>query len=113
MYRLPSTSTTWGPSARATKYGVPPTERKARTREFTPAEMTSPARLNNWSLVSAIECLGHLTGQIGEDHVGAGPSDRGQMLQRHGGPVDPAPLGRRLQHRVLAADVIGRDRHVD
>ena len=36
-----------------------------------------------------------------------------QLLEGHGRPVDPAPLGGRLDHGVLAAHVVGGHRHVD
>ena len=44
---------------------------------------------------------------------GAGPLDRREVLEGHRVPVDPAPLGRRLHHGVLAAHVVGGHRHVD
>ena len=47
--RRPSTSHTYGPSARATKYGVPPTDRNARTGELTPPGMTRWDRSNSSS----------------------------------------------------------------
>src|SRR2546429_2595082 len=43
-YVLPSTSVSREPSARATKKGVPPTARNARTGEFTPPGNTAFAR---------------------------------------------------------------------
>jgi hypothetical protein len=57
--------------------------------------------------------LGHLAGEVGEDDVGAGPLDGGEVLEGHGLTVDPAALGRRLQHRVLAAHVVGGHGQVD
>ena len=39
MYCLPSASQKYGPCARSMKRGVPPTERNARTGEFTPPGM--------------------------------------------------------------------------
>src|SRR5437879_2468608 len=109
MKRWPSTSITWAPSARATKYGVPPTDPNARTGEFTPPGMTSAARLNSDSLVSAIEALGQLSGEIREDDVGPGPLDSGEVLEGDGVAVDPAPLGGGLDHGVLAAHVVRGD----
>src|SRR5512139_964176 len=50
MYRLPSASQKYGPSARAMNRGVPPTERNARTGEFTPPGMDFCARSNSCSL---------------------------------------------------------------
>src|SRR5256884_196438 len=43
-YVLPSTSVSREPAARATKKGVPPTARNARTGEFTPPGSTAFAR---------------------------------------------------------------------
>src|SRR5439155_13331804 len=44
MYVRPSTSVRRAPAARATKKGVPPTARNARTGEFTPPGSTAFAR---------------------------------------------------------------------
>src|SRR5579884_2532094 len=51
MYSLPSTSQTRAPSARAMNTGSAPTERKARTGEFTPPGMDFFARSNRSLLV--------------------------------------------------------------
>src|SRR6185295_5886138 len=51
--------------------------------------------------------------EVREDHVGAGTADRRQLLERHGVVVDPAVGRGRLQHRVLAADVVRGERYVD
>ena len=59
------------------------------------------------------EQRGGLGGPVGEDDVGAGPSDAGERLQDRRLPVDPAAGGGGLDHGVLAGDVVGRDRHVD
>jgi hypothetical protein len=42
---------TYAPLPRATRYGVPPTERKARTGEFTPPGITRSARSKVSSLL--------------------------------------------------------------
>ena len=47
-------STVGTASREATKYGVPPTDRKARTGEFTPPGMTRCPRSNSDSLVGLI-----------------------------------------------------------
>ena len=84
---MPSTSHTRGPSARATKYGVPPTDRNARTGEFTPPGMTRWARSNSDSSVrSSPQRFGGFAGEVGEDEVGAGPLDRGEVLHGDGRP---------------------------
>src|SRR5438552_751260 len=96
MYRPPSTSTTYAPSARATKYGVPPTDWNDRTGELTPPGMTRRARSKSSLLVTrspdssplrgdASHCdlgslalgarsrskrLGERAGEVREDHVG-------------------------------------------
>src|SRR5260221_2522479 len=100
------------PSARATKYGVPPTAPNARTGESTPPGITSLAREKRPAL-SAKQALGQLAREVGEDDVRAGPLDRGDVLHGDRGTVDPAPLGRRLHHRVLAGHVVRRDGKVD
>src|SRR5829696_555905 len=53
---------------------------------------------------------GGVLGEVGDDHVGAGAANRGERLHRGGPLVDPAVLRCGLQHRVLAADVVGRER---
>jgi hypothetical protein len=45
MYSLPSASQMWEPFPRTMWSGSPPTERKARTGEFTPPGMSCSARL--------------------------------------------------------------------
>src|SRR3712207_5955263 len=37
--------------------------------------------------------LGQFPGPVGEDEVGAGPLDGRQLLDGHGGAVEPSPLG--------------------
>ena len=53
-----------------------------------------------------------LGGPVGEDDVGARAADRDQRLHDHPVPVDPAVGRGRLDHRVLAADLVGGHRHV-
>src|ERR1700728_2000940 len=106
------------PSPDTTVYGVPPTEAKERTGESTPPGITRRARSNHSALVldaggtgsgpaSATERLGHLSGEVGQDEIGPGPLEDGQLLERDGLPVDEARRGRRLDHRELAAHVVG------
>src|SRR6516165_5464962 len=118
MYWRPSTSHTYGPEPRATKYGAPPTERKARTGELTPPGITRSARSNRDALVvprdpSAMEPLGQFTGQVGQDQIGTRTFDRRHVLERDRGTVDPSHRVRRFDHGVLPADVIGRDRDIN
>ena len=49
-------------------------------------------------------------GVVGDDDVRPGAADRGQRLDRGGALVDPAVRRGGLEHRVLAADVVGGDR---
>ena len=51
-------------------------------------------------------------GEVGEDHVGAGALDRGEVLEGDGVAVDPPALGGGLDHRVLAGHVVGGDGQV-
>src|SRR4051812_1881195 len=114
MYSRPSTSTTREPLPLATKYGVPPTERKARTGEFTPPGMMREARRKSSSFVTnSPEHVGELGREVGEDDVGAGTLDGGDVLEGDGLTVDPPALGRRLDHRVLAGHVVGGDGNID
>ncbi len=52
-------------------------------------------------------------GEVRQHEVRARPLDRGDLLEGHGRPVDPAALGGGLDHRVLARHVVGGDGHVD
>ena len=54
---------------------------------------------------------GGVLGVVGDDDVGAGAADRGQGLEHGGALVEPAGGRGGLDHRVLAADVVGGDRH--
>ena len=91
---MPSTSHTWAPSARATKYGVPPTERNERTGEFTPPGMTRWARAKSSSLrvevaAAAVEAI---VGERRRCRRPAGPARR--AVSRRGGvrlaPAQPS-----------------------
>src|ERR1700712_5014995 len=105
------------------KRGVPPTERKARTGEFTPPGVTRDARANSaalagaavtskWSFINSlwfnfrllvgVEFLGDLGRPVGQDDGRAGPLDRGQRLDNGPVPIDPAMCRSRLDHCVLA-----------
>jgi hypothetical protein len=51
---------------------------------------------------------------VGEDHVRAGAADARERFQHVTRCSSIQPFaGRRLHHRVLAADVVGGDGHVD
>src|SRR5215218_2450481 len=106
--------------------GVPPTARKARTGEFTPPGMTVLARAKAASLRVAPEACrrvftqrpstgsGHMTlcpleRPVAQDQVGPGAADRDQRLVDRRLAVDPARGGGRLDHRVLAGDVVRGD----
>ena len=47
---------------------------------------------------------------VGDDRVGAGATERGEDLQHRGALVEVAGSGGGLDHRILATDVVGRDR---
>src|SRR5215211_4824345 len=71
MYRVPSTSQTYGPSARATTYGRPPTALNARIDEFTPPGIARVERSNSSSLDGTPRPT-HTTGsQPAATHAGA------------------------------------------
>ena len=120
---MPSTSHTVAPSRPGHEVrACRPRAVNARTGLFTPPGMTRWARSNSASLAGPTEPTalahrpitgGELLGEVGEDDVGAGPLDRGEVLEGHGVAVDPAALGGRLHHRVLAGHVVRRDGHVD
>src|SRR5437879_6464032 len=104
---------TCAPSPRATKYGVPPTDRNARTGEFTPPGMTRDARANSSSFVVMSQHLSEISGEVREDDVGAGALHGRDVLEGDGVTVDPPALGGRLHHRVLTRHVVRDERHVD
>src|SRR6266702_6875001 len=106
------------PSAFLMKSGVPPTARKARTGELTPPGITLWARANSssdWVMgTDGDSAPAHeVLGVVGQDDVGPRPADRGQGLFHDALLVDPAPGRRRLDHRVLAGDVVGGHRAVE
>ena len=82
------------PSPETTVYGVPPTEAKERTGESTPPGIDAPGPLEpaafDAGACSATERLGHLCGEVGQDEVGSGPLEDGELLEGHRRPVDPA-----------------------
>ena len=51
--------------------------------------------------VSAAEHARGLTGEVGDDHVGAGPADREQRIHHHALTVNPASLRRRLPKSIF------------
>src|SRR5947208_7461888 len=56
------------------------------------------------------EAGGDVAGEVGQDQVGARSLDRYQRLHHETVLVEPAPLGRRLDHGVLTRHLIGRHR---
>ena len=75
--------------------------------------MRACARSNHERHQDACRSSATSRGEVGEHDVGAGALDREQVLERDRGSVDPAELRRSLHHRVLAAHVVRRDRHVE
>ena len=113
---MPSTSDDVRRLAPGDEVGLAADRRKERTGELTPPGIdpagpgeqlgvaSRPAR-------SATEHLGQLAGEVGEDDVRAGPLDRGQLLERHGRAVDPAPLAAAAWTMAYSpAHVVGRHR---
>src|SRR4051812_24579382 len=110
--------------------GVPPTEPKARTGEFTPPGIRARARWKSSSeevtedpfrekpggkltgraprgAASGLDPLGDLGRPVGEDQVRPGPADAEDRFQHRGLAVDPAVRGGGLDHRVLAGNLVG------
>src|ERR1700722_9766963 len=56
------------------------------------------------------QAAGDFGGPVGEDDVGARAADGGERLVDDPVAVDPALGRRRLDHRVLAADLVGGHR---
>ena len=63
------------------------------------------------TLARATEPPGDVLGVVGDHDVGAGAADAGQRLEHGGALVEQSALGGRLEHGVLAADVVGGDGH--
>src|SRR5512132_1522608 len=100
----------YAPSPRTANLGVPPTAPNARTGVFTPPGITRLARSNSSSEPvtsgSGRQPVGGVLRVVREDQIGAGAPDRGEHLEHDGAFVEPAVLGGRLHHRVLARDVV-------
>ena len=64
-------------------------------------------------LLHIVQAFGDLACEVGQHEVGAGTLDRREVLDRHRVAVDPTVPRRGLDHRVLAAHVVRRDRHVE
>jgi hypothetical protein len=64
MYRFPSMSYKYGPSARSMNKGVPPTAPNARAGELTPPGINADARWN------AATLLGPAAGRAAEEFAG-------------------------------------------
>src|SRR5688572_20187550 len=76
--------------------------------------------MNDWAMV--VGCLASvgsaqpaqgLRREVGEDHVGAGALEREQGLERAGALVEPTVRRRGLEHRVLAAHLVGGGRRTE
>src|SRR5687768_16828108 len=119
MNELPSTSKMRAPDARAMKSGEPPTALKARTGEFTPPGVTRFARSKSFddlrglftftrrggSLDPPQEPSGS-TREVGNDHVRARASNRGERFHHRPLFLDPSVLRGSFDHRVLAAHLV-------
>src|ERR1700722_13447993 len=79
MYCLPSASQKYGPDARSMNRGVPPTERNARTGEFTPPGMVFWARSKRASFLDMTGPALKMTGSAGE---GCGRWQRSSLDRR-------------------------------
>src|SRR4051812_22023831 len=109
MKRLPSTSSIVAPEARLMKSGAPPTAWNARTGLSTPPGSTWRARSKSFLLVFGFrKQSGRVAGEVGDDHVGARAPNRHQRFHHGACFVKPAIGGGGLDHRVFAADLIGR-----
>src|SRR5258707_3037560 len=113
--------------------GSPPTERNARTGLLTPPTRTFSALSKislerrrsgfAWACVALIgapfngnsrfQPAGHVFGVVGQDNVGAGALNAGENFQDHALFINPAFLRSGFEHRVLAADVVRANRHVE
>ena len=87
---------------------------RAPRRPARTAARSRPARRSRprSDRVSAGEQARGLDRPVGQHRAGAGPPDRGQRLEDRPLAVDPAVGRGRLDHRVLAADLVGAHRHV-
>ena len=117
-------------AAETTAIGSQRIAAKARTGEWTPPGVTRRARSNQVAAGAEgvrrhrcagtaaaprrpAERLGQLAGEIGDDDVGAGASQRQRRLHRGARQIHPAALGGGAEHGELARDLVGHDRHVD
>src|SRR5688572_1593796 len=62
---------------------------------------------------SARELSRRLQCEIGEDAVGTGPFEGPEALHHRRLAIDGARVTGKLEHRVLAADLVGEHRHVE
>src|SRR5215207_7075284 len=101
------------------KRGIPPTLLKARTGLFTPPGRTRWASRNSCSddlvvrlatrtsvMATLRQQLRRTLGMVCDDRIGSGPPHSGERFDHDLALVDPALLGGRFHHRVLAADVV-------
>src|SRR5215213_3948247 len=126
---FPSTSWRYGPLALLMNRGVPPTDRNARTGEFTPPGVTVRARSKAASLrtvaaagrtvISSAPCVCDRVPRrpiecpVAQDQIRASAPDGGQRLLDRRLPIDPAVGSRGLYHGVLTGDVVCRYRQID
>src|SRR3954471_12054209 len=111
----PSSATARATSWASSSNGPAPADRPWRlTRPNSTDGSTLPPGLTRRYRAggSAAEGTGGLGGPVGKHDVGAGAPDRGERLEDRPLAVDPAPRGGRLDHGVLARDVVRRHAHV-
>src|SRR5690349_18153750 len=60
-----------------------------------------------------LESAGGVLGVVADDLVGAGALDRREQFEGHAALINPAVASGGAHHGVLAADVVGRDRHIE
>src|SRR5688572_16936223 len=109
----------YGPEPRTMNGGVPLTDRYARTGLLTPPGMTASARRRRSSLffrsgvTGSAQARGDLAREIGQDEVRAGALDAEERLVHDALLVENSRAGGRLDHRVLAGDLVRRDRNLE
>src|SRR5688572_10441807 len=90
------------------KSGDPPTAWNARTGLSTPPGRICLARAKSFWLLTGffIQETSGLAGKVGDDDVGTRAADGREGFHHRARLVDPAVGARRLQHRILAADLV-------
>src|SRR5271165_7458614 len=109
--------------------GSPPTERKARTGLFTPPTSTFSAfaKISRERRRSGFTCgcvalissparsgqpASSIFGVVGQDNLRPGSLNPRQNFQHNSFFFDPLILRRGFHHRIFAADIVRRDRHI-